>query len=59
MAQVETVKIRHPHESGDYAIINASDFDPEKHERYEDADGDVTSPPKPERPTRPKRNRKK
>ena len=38
MAELPTVKIYLPHDSGDHAIINESDFDESKHVRYEDRD---------------------
>ena len=35
MVPVTTVKIQHTHESGDYRIINADDYDPREHELCE------------------------
>jgi hypothetical protein len=35
MGDLPTVKIKHENETG-YAIINASDFDPDKHEAFDD-----------------------
>jgi 2-oxoisovalerate dehydrogenase E2 component (dihydrolipoyl transacylase) len=37
---IPTVKIKLPHDTGDYATINESDFDPKIHERYEDEEPD-------------------
>jgi hypothetical protein len=38
--RIPTVKIKHDHPRG-YAIINASDFDAERHELYDEADAVV------------------
>lgn len=39
MSELRTVKIYLPHDSGDFATINESDFDEGVHVRYEDAVG--------------------
>lgn len=45
MAQVPTVKIVNPQFAGGFLIINAADFDPAVHERYEEAAAPVPAAP--------------
>lgn len=38
MARVNTVRIRHPEDPGDFMVINASDYDSDVHELVEEAE---------------------
>lgn len=41
MGTVPTVKVKVPHTKGGFVVINESDFDPEKHELYEEPSAPV------------------
>jgi len=46
MSDVPTVKIKHPTSASGFAVINAKDFDPKRHERFSPG-GVPPAPPAP------------